>query len=197
MEALIGITGKDFVLLAADTLSARSIVVMKGDGKKIVNLNDQVAMAYCGEPGDTVNFAEYIQANVRLYSMRNNLDLDPKAAAHFTRRNLADSLRSRTPYSVNMLIGGVGKKGIPELYWLDYLSALTKVPFAAHGYASYFVLSLMDRHYREGMDETEAMDLLQKCLRELAQRFIVNLPDFYVKIVKGNGQVQDMFIKVI
>lgn len=52
-------------------------------------------MAVCGEPGDTTQFAEYIAKNIQLYKMRNGYELSPSAAAAFTRRNLADSLRSR------------------------------------------------------------------------------------------------------
>lgn len=70
---------------------------------------------------------------------------------------------------------------------MDYLGALTEMPFAAHGYASYFVLSLMDRHYRKDMNVEEALQLLKMCLQELKTRFIVALPDFTVKIIKSSG----------
>src|SRR6202022_2908510 len=56
--------------------------------------------------GDTVQFAEYVQSNIRLYQIRNIYALRPSAAASWIRRSLADSLRSRKPYSVNLLLGG-------------------------------------------------------------------------------------------
>jgi 20S proteasome alpha/beta subunit len=43
----------------------------------------------------TVQFAEYIQANIQLYGIRENYELSPKAVASFTRNELAKSLRSR------------------------------------------------------------------------------------------------------
>jgi 20S proteasome subunit beta 4 len=86
----------------------------------------------------TVQFAEYIQANAQLYSMRNETDLSPSALAHFVRGELASSLRSRKPYNVNLLLGGVDPiTQKPSLYWLDYLASLAPVPYAAHGYAQY------------------------------------------------------------
>lgn len=103
MECLFGITGKDYTIIAADTTSARSIVVMKGTEDKSRDLNDHTVMVFSGEPGDTVNFAEYIQRNIRLYKIRNDIDLTPKAAATFTRRELADSLRSRVMYYLGSL----------------------------------------------------------------------------------------------
>lgn len=51
-------------------------------------------MAACaGEPGDRVQFSEYIIANLRLYALRNDIDLSTKAAANFTRSELAKALR--------------------------------------------------------------------------------------------------------
>ena len=86
----------------------------------------------------SVQFAEYIQANIQLYSMRNDTDLGPGAVASFVRGELAKSLRSRKPYNVNLLLGGIDpitKK--PSLYWMDYLASYASLPYAAHGYAQY------------------------------------------------------------
>jgi 20S proteasome alpha/beta subunit len=83
-----------------------------------------------------VQFAEYIQANVQLYSMRNNTSLGPSAVSSFVRGEVARALRTRRPYTVNLLLGGVDPiTNEPSLYWIDYLAALAKVPYAAHGYA--------------------------------------------------------------
>jgi 20S proteasome subunit beta 4 len=85
---------------------------------------------------ELVQFAEYIQANIQLYSMRNGMDLSPSATAEFVRGELARALRSRRPYTVNLLLGGYDTiNDTPTLYWCDYLAALAKVPYAAHGYA--------------------------------------------------------------
>lgn len=70
--------------------------------------------------------------------MRNDSDLGPSAVANFVRGELARSLRSRKPYTVNLLLGGIDPiTNSPSLYWLDYLAALAPVPYAAHGYAQY------------------------------------------------------------
>jgi len=61
-------------------------------------------MAVTGESGDTTQFAEYIEKNIQLYKMRNGYELSPPAAANFTRRNLADSLRSRVDICLIVLV---------------------------------------------------------------------------------------------
>lgn len=70
--------------------------------------------------------------------MRNDSELGPSAVANFVRGELARSLRSRKPYTVNLLLGGIDPiTNTPSLYWLDYLAALAPLPYAAHGYAQY------------------------------------------------------------
>ncbi|KAG9355592.1 hypothetical protein JZ751_000430 [Albula glossodonta] len=96
MEYLIGIQGPDFVLVAADNVAASSIIQMKHDYDKMFKLSEKILLLCVGEAGDTVQFAEYIQKNVQLYKMRNGYELSPAAAANFTRKNLADYLRSRS-----------------------------------------------------------------------------------------------------
>ena len=186
MEAIFGIVGKDFVLVAADNLVARSIMVMKAGEDKSRNLNSHATLVYTGEPGDASQFAEFVQRNVQLAGIRTDLPMTPRACAHFARSELAAALRSRNPYSVNMLIAGFGKDG-PELYWIDYFAALNKLPYAAHGYASFFTMSLMDRYCTKDMSLQEATDVMRKCFIELKTRFIVNLPKFVVKVVDKDG----------
>ena len=154
-EVLLGITGKDFTIIAASKAAMRGPTILKANDDKTRELNNHTLMAFSGEAGDTgrpmvlalfrpladsllVQFAEFIQANIKLYSMRNDTELGPSAVANFVRGELARSLRSRKPYNVNLLLGGmdpITKK--PSLYWLDYLASLVSLPYAAHGYAQY------------------------------------------------------------
>ncbi|XP_067032067.1 proteasome subunit beta type-2-like [Acropora muricata] len=187
MECLIGIQGPDFVLVASDSASGRSIIRMKDDQDKMFKLSSKLLMLVTGEAGDTVQFAEYIEKNIQLYKMRNGYELTPHAAANFTRRNLADSLRTSSAYQVNMLIAGFDDASGPALYFMDWLASLQKVPFGAHGYGSFFSLSIMDRYYKPDLSRAEARELLQKCIDEVQRRFLVRLPDFFVRIVDKDG----------
>jgi len=188
MEVLIGIQGKDFVLVASDALVITSIVAMKHNQNKTRKLNNNVLLMFSGEGGDSVQFCEFIQRNVQLNGIRRGYPLSTKAAANFTRIELADSLRSRNPYQVNLLIAGCDPEtGVPELYWLDYLASLKKLPFAVQGYGQYFCNSTMDRYYHPDMTLEEAKVLMKKCINELKVRFIINFTDFVYQVVDKEG----------
>lgn len=96
-------TFNDFALVASDATNAHSILVMKDDYDKTIKLSDRLLMSVTGEAGDTTQFAEFIAKNVQLYKMRNGYELSPAAASNFTRRNLADYLRSRVRCSSTQL----------------------------------------------------------------------------------------------
>lgn len=177
----------DWSFKAADNVAASSIIQMKHDYDKMFKLSEKILLLCVGEAGDTVQFAEYIQKNVQLYKMRNGYELSPSAAANFTRKNLADYLRSRTPYHVNLLLAGYDDADGPGLFYMDHMSSLAKAPFAAHGYGAFLTLSILDRHYRPDLTREDAMDLLKKCTEELSKRFILNLPSFSVRIIDKDG----------
>ena len=51
METAFGLVGKGYVIIAADTTAARSIVKMKSDEDKTKDVGPHLVMAYSGEPG--------------------------------------------------------------------------------------------------------------------------------------------------
>lgn len=188
MEVLLGITGKDFTIIAASKAAMRGPTVLTASDDKTRILNKQTLLAYSGEAGDTIQFSEFVHANIRLYSMRNSTDLSPSAVAHFVRDNLASSLRSRNPYNVNLLLGGVDPiTNKPSLFWLDYLASLASVPYAAHGYAQYYCLSILDKHHHPEINYEEGIRILNLCIDELKRRLPIDYKGMLVKVVTKDG----------
>lgn len=189
MDVILGLRVADATIIATSKAATRGITVLKSSDDKTRVLNRHNLIAYTGEAGDTVNFAEYIQANIQLYSMReNDIELSPKATASFVRNQLATSIRSRKPYQVNVLIGGYdATSNTPTLNWIDYLGTQVELPYAAHGYAAFYCTSLFDRHYKKGMTVDEGLELLKMSLKELEIRMPLDFKGYYVKIIDKDG----------
>eukprot|EP00041_Stephanoeca_diplocostata_P012892 m.217584 g.217584 ORF g.217584 m.217584 type:complete len:199 (+) comp19131_c0_seq4:48-644(+) len=198
MDFLVGIKGADFVILASDCSQARSIVVMKKDMDKSLAISPNTLMLLSGPNGDTVNFGEYIQKNLKLNTLRNGTTSTPWSNANYVRHELAQSLRSRGPYQVNLLLGGYGEEGCsnpgPQLYFIDYMASMAQVPYAAQGYGGFFTLSILDKHYKDNMNLQEASALLKRCISEVQHRFLAQMPRFMVHVVDKDGirKVEDM-----
>jgi len=182
----MALTGKGFVMMAADCASARSILVFSQKEDKIKELDQNKLLGQSGPQCDTANFSEYIQKNMALYELNNNMRLTTHATANYMRRELATALR-KGPYQTNILLGGFDAGVGESLYFLDMYSAMSKVNFGVHGYASNFLLSVFDREWKEGMDVDEAKAVVQKCIAELQTRFLISQPNFIIKVVDANG----------
>mmetsp|Transcript_42460 Transcript_42460/g.51498 ORF Transcript_42460/g.51498 Transcript_42460/m.51498 type:complete len:194 (-) Transcript_42460:651-1232(-) len=185
MECTFGIVGDGFVVVGADTAANQSIVRLKLQEDKIKELDSHKIMGIVGEGGDTVNFSEFILANLSLYKHRNGINISTHAAANFTRGELATALR-KGPYNVNLVLGGVDD-GVPSLYFMDYLSCLHKMNTCAHGYGGMFMTSLFDKHWTPGMSVDQVLDLVDKCIAEIKQRLVVAPPAFLIKICDKDG----------
>ncbi|KAJ3572986.1 hypothetical protein NP233_g2722 [Leucocoprinus birnbaumii] len=194
METSFALIGKGYVIVAADTTSARSIVKMKNDEDKIKTVSPHLLMSYSGEPGSYFLRRIYRTKPPTLSNPQHLPPSDPHAAASWIRRSLAESLRSRSPYSVNLLVGGYDTAAHePKLYWIDYLGTVSEVPFAAHGYGSYFVLSLLDRYHDPEAPLEEGIATLKRCIQEVSKRLIVSPERYKVKVVDKDG-VRDVEI---
>ena len=73
------------------------------------------------------------------------------------------------------------------MYYIDYIGASNKMNYGSHGYASYFLFSTLDRHWKPKMNLEEALNLVRMCIKELATRFIIHQPNFKVKVADKDG----------
>jgi len=190
-EAMFGLKGKDFVIIAADMQTAFSVIRMKDDYDKISEVEGKL-FAAAGPSADTSNFVEFVEKNIKLHTLRTGLKLSTKATANFTRNELATALR-KGPYQVDLIIGGVDEDG-PQLYFMDYLASCEKVNKAAQGYGAMFCLGLMDRYYKEDMNLEEAKEIIRMCIKELETRFIIDLGKYMCKVVDKDGtRIEKLF----
>ncbi|KAK6474371.1 proteasome subunit beta type-2 [Huso huso] len=182
MEYLIGIQGPDFVLVAADTIAANSIIQMKHDHDKMFKLSEKILMLCVGEAGDTVQFAEYIQKNVQLYKMRNGeeeLCITVTVAEAWLVGWCLCGLKICNPNGLFASETGVsflalGKRGVKEGIWKGVLCRARVTD-----YVFWCVCTDLTRD--------EAVELLKKCLEELKKRFILSLPSFNVRLIDKDG----------
>lgn len=105
MDVLFAFTGDKFAVVVSDTTSVQQIIVQKDDEEKTLDLDSHKLLAMSGPKGDCVHFGEYVQANMKLYELKNGHKLSTHAAMSFIRGELAAALR-KGPYQVNMLLAG-------------------------------------------------------------------------------------------
>ncbi|CAK9441502.1 uncharacterized protein LODBEIA_P53700 [Lodderomyces beijingensis] len=190
MDIILGIRVEEATLIATSKAATRGISILKDTDDKTRHLNAHNLIAFTGEAGDTIQFSEYAQANIQLYSMREDggVEMSPRATASYVRNQLATSIRSRKPYQVNCLLAGYDTKtNKPSLNYIDYLGTLVELPYGAHGYAAFYTTSLLDKHYRKGMSVEQGLELVKMCIAELQKRMPIDFKGVYVKVVDKDG----------
>ena len=187
MDSAFGICGTDWVIVCTDTAVNRSIFTLKHDEDKITQLNKYKVLACSGEQPERYQFANFMTRNLQLMEYRTGHEPGVESTAQYMRSEMAAALR-RAPFQVNVLMGGydlVEEKA--KLYWMDYLGCLQQTSKGAHGYAGYFVNSVLDNNFRQDMTVEEGVEACRKCITELKTRFIINQPNFVAKIVTKDG----------
>jgi 20S proteasome subunit beta 4 len=144
-----------------------------------------------GEPGDVVQFAEYVGKNIQLYKMINGIELSPYACANFTRHEMATSLRSRNSFLANLVVGGYSTnerdQERAQLYSIDYMGAMVSANVVAHGFCQFFALGIGDRLWKEDLTVEEALAMLQIIVNELGKRMAAYPHCVFVRIIDAQG----------
>ena len=207
MDSIIGLRYNGGVLLASDTNNARSILVYQHDIDKISQLTPHAMLGLSGPNCDLVNFSEFVEKNLTMYRLKNGDTLSTSGIANYCRSELATALR-KGPFQVNTLLAGWDASsiktvngttvdptspGVGSLYYIDYMGTMSPVNYGCQGYCSNFVLSVLDREWREGLTKEEALEIISHCEQVLKKRFLVDQGVFGVKKVdkEGVGVVRD------
>ena len=98
----------------------------------------------------------------------------------------ADDSSSATPSAQYQPVQ-TDAKPVPKLFWLDYLASMAEVPYAAHGYAQYYCLSLLDKHHHPDMSLEAGLKVLRMCADELRRRLPIDFKGLEVKVCTASG----------
>lgn len=185
-DAIIGFVGADFAMIATDRNAGRSIMVMNHEADRIMELDSHKLLGVGGDPADCVQEPQYFQKNVALNYYRNGVPLSTHAVANYMRGEKSANLRKGMAV-VDMILAGYDEGVGPSMYFIDYLASMQKLDKAAHGYCGFFVNSLLDAHWKPGMTEAEALNLMGLCAAEMKRRFTISMPKWLIKVVDKNG----------
>lgn len=142
-ETLIGVVGRDFVMLGADQSVARSIVLTSTEVDKIKVVSDNIVVAAAGELADVDDLMASLKGQVVINELEAGVPSDVEfidleasssqdttsststllpqpwtvlsvsAIAKFARYQIAQRLRSQAPYKLGLLVAGMQQEQQP------------------------------------------------------------------------------------
>ncbi|ABW98254.1 prsB4 (nucleomorph) [Hemiselmis andersenii] len=186
MDTIISLNGKGFGICAIDTLSFKSFLITKTNLNKYIEIGKNKFLAVSGYPGDVIQFTDFLQKTIQLYTLKTGLTLSTRSVANCIRKELSDCLR-KNPININLTLIGFDKIYGSSLYFIDYLGSLQRMDFCVQGHSSLILSSFLDRYYKQKMNLQEAIEIIKRCANIIKKRFLIPQTKLLLNIVDEKG----------
>jgi len=168
LATALGLKFKDGVVLAADRRVSYGTFILSKSARKVFLINDLVGISTAGLPGDFQELVDVVRFNLSMYE----LDLDKKATPTNVAKLLSLLLyqgRFRGIYYAELIVGGL-EEDRPKLLVLDPAGGLLEEKYVAVGTGAQIATGILERNYKDDLDEEGALDLAEKAMREAISR---------------------------
>jgi proteasome beta subunit len=181
----LGIVCPDGVVLAAEKKATMGYLVASKFTRKIVKLDDHVAMTIAGSVGDAQALERYIKAEINLYQLEEGMKMSISAVATLVANILYS--RSYYPYYVQLLVGGYDDA--PRLFSFDPSgSVLEEKEYFSTGSGSVMALGVLEDSFRKGMNVEAAKKLALRAVKAAIERDIASGGSgIDVVVIDGSG----------
>lgn len=182
---ILGIVCKDGIVIAGDKQVTMGNIVARKDENKVFLVNEYLIIAGCGVAGDIQRVPKILAAELRLKELKSKTRVTVKQASSLLNNMSYSGIRqpSMIPQQAGFLLAGVNEDGVTELYSIEAAGSVAKVNDydASQGSGMPYVLGLLERQYKKGLNIKEGIELAKEALKSSTQRDI------------GSGYGMDIF----
>ncbi len=176
--SLVGIVCKDGVVLGADRRATAGTLVVSKKERKVVKINDYIAVASTGTVSDIELFQKVMAAELRLKELRTKTRPTIKEAANLVGLMFYRNIRTPAmiPHIVGTLIAGVDEDGSAELYSIEPAGGVFKVEDYDANFSSGmpYILGLLERLWKKEVTVQEGVELAAEALKASTQRDVAS-----------------------
>ncbi len=177
----VGITCTDGVVFASERRASMGNLVAHKVAEKIFKIDNHIAATIAGSVADAQSLMKVISAEVSLYRLRNNKDINIEAAAA-----LSANILHSSPAYVQTLLGGVDETGA-SIYSLDAAGGMIKDTFISTGSGSTFAYGVLEDRFHEDITVDEAIEVALRSLKAATERDTFSGNGFLVAKVTKDG----------
>jgi proteasome beta subunit len=164
----VGIVCKDGVVLASESRATMGNFIASSTAQKIYQIADRVGLTTAGVVGDAQSIVRMIQVESRLYNMQRGEPMTVRGTTSLLSNVLAS--RRYFPFMVQLLLGGVDKKG-PQIFSLDALGGqIEEHKVVATGSGSPTAYGVLEALYNPDMNIEEGAKLGVRAIHNAMKR---------------------------
>ena len=164
----LGLVVKDGVVLVADKRATTGFYIAHKKVKKILKIDDRVALTTAGLVADAQFLASYLKYEAQNYKLSTGKPIHIRTLASTLSLILNSS--KFFPYIVQLLLGGYDAYEGPKLFAIEWFGDLTEEKYTATGSGSPVALGVIESEYRYDLRIEDAVKLGLKALTSALKR---------------------------
>jgi proteasome beta subunit len=180
----VGLVCSDGVVLATDTRVTAGGFIAHRRGKKLLKIDDNIAMTISGGVADAQNVVDTLKYYTNLYRMERGRPMPVKAAAQVVSNMLFSS--RLYPFIADVLVGGVDTTG-GSIYNVDIFGSINNEKMMATGSGSPVAYGVLESEFKEGLTVAKAYPLAAKAIIAATKRNVATGDHFDVAILDKQG----------
>jgi len=180
----VGLVCSDGVVLATDTRVTAGGFIAHKRGKKLLKIDDNIAMTISGGVADAQNVVDILKYYANIYRIEKGRQMPVKSAAQIVSNVLFSS--RLYPYIADVLVGGVDQAG-GSIYNVDFFGSMNKERMVATGSGSPVAYGVLEGEFKEGMPVAKVYPLAAKAIISAMRRNVATGDHFDVAILDKDG----------
>jgi proteasome beta subunit len=180
----VGLVCGDGVVLATDTRVTAGGFIAHKRGKKLLKVDDNIAMTISGGVADAQNVVDTLKYYASLYRMEKRRPMPVKAAAQVVSNVLFSS--RLYPFIADVLVGGVDQSG-GSIYNVDFFGSMNQEKMLATGSGSPVAYGILESEFKEGMTVAKAYPLAAKAIIAAMRRNVATGDHFDIAVLDKDG----------
>jgi 20S proteasome subunit beta 6 len=187
---VIGVSGKDFAILACDTRLSRGYSILSRNVPKYTRLTDKCVIVTAGMAADKDTLHNMLKARMVMYEHQHKKQMSTTAIAQMLSNTLY--YRRFFPYYTFNLLGGLDDDGQGCIFSYDAIGSYERVFYSANGSGQSLTMPLLDNQVglhnqtnkvapkqvpgivpiREDLEMAEALELVKDSFTTAGERDI-------------------------
>jgi len=164
----VGLTLRDYTILAADKRATSGNYIAHKRVKKIIKIADNVAMTTAGLVADAQFLADYLRTEYQYTKVLTGQPPSIKSLAYLLGLVLNET--KYMPFYVQLLLGGYDYYEGPKLYAIELFGDVTEEEYTATGSGSPIAIGVIEASYRKDMNVEDAVKLAAKAVAAATMR---------------------------
>ncbi len=180
----VGLVCSDGVVLATDTRVTAGGFIAHRRGKKLLKIDDNIAMTISGGVADAQNVVDTLKYYANMYRIEKGRLMPVRAAAQVV-SNMLFSARLY-PYIADVLVGGVDQTG-GSIYNVDIFGSMNQEKMVATGSGSPVAYGVLESDFKEGQPASKVYPIAAKAIIAATKRNVATGDSFDVAVLDKDG----------